>query len=190
MTAPAPAGPEVEISGEPTALYRFYDTDDVLLYVGVTNNPTQRFGQHAIDKAWWPQVARKTAVLYGSRDDALAAEAVAIVAESPVYNIAGRPRSHEDITGKLRRLERQIEDAERALRGPSDTFRLDKAFLASIDAYAGKYEVDRGTAFGMLLWTGILKAGEDDAAHEAELAALRTQIEEEMRAVAGVKVPA
>lgn len=38
-------------------VYRFYDSGGALLYVGSTGNLWYRFGQHAADREWWPDVA-------------------------------------------------------------------------------------------------------------------------------------
>lgn len=37
-------------------VYRFHNSEGVLLYVGRTNNLWRRFGHHAEGKDWWPQV--------------------------------------------------------------------------------------------------------------------------------------
>jgi hypothetical protein len=76
---------EIDVEGEATALYRMYGADGGLLYVGVTRNIAHRFDQHR-DKPWWPLVARKTMAWYGSRADALVAEAHAIAVSDPLYN--------------------------------------------------------------------------------------------------------
>ncbi len=44
---------------KPAAVYRFWDASDMLLYIGVTENPDGRFGGHESTKPWWPDVARK-----------------------------------------------------------------------------------------------------------------------------------
>lgn len=81
---------EMELGDElPTALYRLYAADDRLLYVGITDNLKRRFGQHAADKAWWPEVSRRTVSWHASRDAAEAAEDAAIKAERPAHNITG-----------------------------------------------------------------------------------------------------
>ena len=79
--------------GERTALYRLYDVDDRLLYVGVAFNPEARWKQHARYKAdlWWHEVQRKTVQWFFSRLDALHAETAAIKTELPRYNIIHRP---------------------------------------------------------------------------------------------------
>ncbi|MDX2859757.1 GIY-YIG nuclease family protein, partial [Streptomyces scabiei] len=76
---------------EPTALYRLHNTGGTLLYIGVTDNPDRRFQQHRDTKPWWPQVAEKAIEWHPSRDRALAEEATAIKAETPVYNIDRNP---------------------------------------------------------------------------------------------------
>jgi predicted GIY-YIG superfamily endonuclease len=72
---------------EPTAVYRFYDKQGALLYVGATRGPQARWRQHASKRAWWPDVARKTIRWYQAKDAALAAEKEAIRAECPRYNV-------------------------------------------------------------------------------------------------------
>lgn len=79
---------------KPTTLYRFFDADQRLLYVGVTLNRRQlrRWSEHAGTKDWWTDVASTTVTHYPSRDQALRAEADAIRSENPLHNISGRPR--------------------------------------------------------------------------------------------------
>jgi hypothetical protein len=95
---PAPAhANEIEFSGTeiPHALYRLYDANWVLLYVGISWNLPQRMGGHAADKDWWPLVAHRTMAWYPSELDARKAEAEAIDAEQPIYNDI-RPAVSED----------------------------------------------------------------------------------------------
>lgn len=69
------------------ALYRFYDTDGNLLYVGITLNPAHRWKQHAHDKPWWHQIATISVQTYPNREAVLEAERAAIIAERPRHNI-------------------------------------------------------------------------------------------------------
>lgn len=73
-----------------TALYRFFDAADRLLYVGITNDPPTRFSQHARDKAltWWPAAARHEVTWLDSRELAADAEIVAIKTEGPLHNLS------------------------------------------------------------------------------------------------------
>lgn len=73
-----------------TALYRFYDAEDGLLYVGISDDPVSRARQHSREKDWWPEVARKTLVWYDSREAADLAETIAIGIERPANNKAKR----------------------------------------------------------------------------------------------------
>lgn len=73
-----------------TALYRLYDANGELLYVGISDDPHGRMSGHASDKPWWPDVARKTLVWYAHRTQADTAETIAIGLERPRYNKAKR----------------------------------------------------------------------------------------------------
>jgi excinuclease UvrABC nuclease subunit len=77
------------MSGPPerTALYRLYDADDVLLYVGVTSDPKRRFRDHRAKRPWWNEVARNSIEWFSTEFRALQAEVQAIGAETPKYNI-------------------------------------------------------------------------------------------------------
>lgn len=69
-----------------TCVYRIYDANDVLLYVGITNNLTIRWSEHG-SKPWWRTEAHRYDVRwYPSRDVAKALEKQAIISECPKYN--------------------------------------------------------------------------------------------------------
>lgn len=70
-----------------TTLYRFYDADDVLLYVGISEKGPERWSAHRKQKPWWTDVARTTTTHYHDRAAALEAERQAIQSERPRYNI-------------------------------------------------------------------------------------------------------
>jgi predicted GIY-YIG superfamily endonuclease len=44
---------------KPLVLYRFFDQDDNLLYVGITNSPWTRFNQHRSDKSWFFEILKQ-----------------------------------------------------------------------------------------------------------------------------------
>lgn len=73
------------------ALYRFYDAGGDLLYVGITNNPSRRWGRHAEDKPWWIEVDRIEIERHPDRPSVLIAERDAIKAELPRYNVVHAP---------------------------------------------------------------------------------------------------
>ena len=72
--------------GEPTDLYRMYDQDGLLLYVGITNNWPKRRYMHMRDKPWWGEVCQVTFERFRHRTQAEQAEPVAIKSEHPRYN--------------------------------------------------------------------------------------------------------
>lgn len=74
-----------------TALYRLYDAQDQLLYIGISEDPEKRWAHHASEKPWWPQVARKQVGWFPTREEAEAAEARAIATEHTPHNVAGSP---------------------------------------------------------------------------------------------------
>lgn len=175
--APGPAVQAIEISGEPTAVYRFYDRGGALLYVGISCNLGTRWGKHAADKTWWPLVTKRTVVMYGSREEA---ESTAILTESPIHNVAGRePRPKpKRPSRKTPTTFQERFDAIRRSQSLRETFMFHETFLDKIDAYAAANEHDRYTALCILLVTGIRKVEEDEAEHQAKLAAIRAEIAE------------
>lgn len=74
-----------------TALYRLYDAQDALLYVGIAHRPETRWGQHAQDKEWWPEVKRYEVAWHESREEAVLAESAAVASEGPRHNVAESP---------------------------------------------------------------------------------------------------
>lgn len=75
-----------------TALYRLFDAENNLLYVGIATNPHQRWQLHSSNKPWWGEVAMREVEWLATRDLAELAEATAIAEEGPRYNKnAGRP---------------------------------------------------------------------------------------------------
>lgn len=80
-----------------TTLYRFFDQDDRLLYVGIAGNPARRAHEHSKAKPWWSDVARSTMEHFATREEAAAAEVAAIVTEAPlhnvIHNVGAKPRT-------------------------------------------------------------------------------------------------
>lgn len=141
------ADQQAEFTVGTTALYRFFDADGDLLYVGIAMNPRSRFNGHASDKEWWPQVARKTVQWYPSRVLADAAETEAIALEKPRYNRAKVP-------GWLN-ARNAIVPAQ-----PGATPEADQLRVAITDAFEAIKKIpDEWTAFGeWTLVTEILRA--------------------------------
>lgn len=71
----------------PTTLYRLYDPEGTLLYVGIAGNPGRRLQDHRRDKPWWGEVSVIKLEHFPSRPEAEAHEVAAIHAERPTHNV-------------------------------------------------------------------------------------------------------
>lgn len=83
--------PEYSFRDRQTCVYRAW-IGDQLAYIGITCNPLGRFSKHQHQKGWWKTVDRIDVEWFDTRHEALRAESDAILAESPLYNVA-RARS-------------------------------------------------------------------------------------------------
>lgn len=68
------------------AIYRHYDSEGTLLYVGITSDPHARERQHARQSQWARYVATINVQWCVDRNTALAVELRAIQSEAPVFN--------------------------------------------------------------------------------------------------------
>ena len=74
-------------------IYRMYDAEGALLYIGKTGDPRHRNRLHFWRQPWIEEVASITAEeQYMSEGEAYAAEKAAIRSERPRYNIVGNGR--------------------------------------------------------------------------------------------------
>lgn len=78
-----------------TALYRHFDGEGRLLYVGVSLSPTYRLRQHLDCSAWYQSIATVAIEWFPSRASALSAERAAIKAERPEFNVVHK-YTHKD----------------------------------------------------------------------------------------------
>lgn len=67
------------------ALYRFYDREGRVLYIGVSKCPRYRFNAH-MRTLWWPAAYCYRTEIYPYMNAALDAERAAIKAERPIWN--------------------------------------------------------------------------------------------------------
>ena len=70
---------------DPTSVYRYYDSCDVLLYVGITKRGNKRNAEH-FSKVWWKYVARQEVSHFPTRKMALLEEAKLIASYQPPFN--------------------------------------------------------------------------------------------------------
>jgi hypothetical protein len=85
------------VSGQQNALYRAFNSEGDLLYVGISLSPLTRIRQHRQTKDWWTEIANITIESFPDRSSASHAEVLAIQEERPrynvVHNVSGKPTS-------------------------------------------------------------------------------------------------
>lgn len=85
-----------------TALYRHYDARGKLLYIGISLSAVQRLKQHVGDKEWASEIASVKIEQHDTRDAALKAEAEAIKAERPRWNVKHNTAQNRDLWAEAR----------------------------------------------------------------------------------------
>jgi excinuclease UvrABC nuclease subunit len=78
-------------------LYRFYDSNDDLLYVGITKFFEPRLKQHYKNSEWFFETAFVRLEHFKTRREVEDAESYAIKTEQPKYNIAKNPKKQQAI---------------------------------------------------------------------------------------------
>lgn len=73
-------------------IYRHFDSEGRLLYVGMSLNVMRRTRSHFHSAAWWDEVATITIQRFETKADACAAELHAIRTEGPLHNRLGAVR--------------------------------------------------------------------------------------------------
>lgn len=77
-------------------VYRAFDAQDRLLYVGCSVEVDARLRYHQQHAAWWVFAVRIEREEFADQDAALQAEAAAIATEHPRWNVIGRSPDHPD----------------------------------------------------------------------------------------------
>ena len=77
------------------ALYRHFDTEGTLLYVGISLRPMTRTKEHVTLSGWADQIANVRIEYFPTRKEAMEAEARAVLEENPVHNIRLRKPKKE-----------------------------------------------------------------------------------------------
>jgi hypothetical protein len=146
----------------PAGVYRLWDDEDQLLYIGSSYDPDRRLRDHR-DKPWWPSVARSAVEWHDSRHGAYRAELEAIVAEDPRHNVYGTGRDTEAM--------RQRTEVNRA-RGAVQRAAHRVAWDVLTDA--GRSGVPSGEAH-RLYWAAFIDVLDDSGLFPAYVERLRDQ---------------
>lgn len=75
---------------ERTALYRHFDKEGTLLYVGISLSALNRLAQHAVHSGWYKEITRVEMEWFDTRETAMEAERNAIYNENPKHNLKGK----------------------------------------------------------------------------------------------------
>ncbi|MFD6360168.1 winged helix-turn-helix domain-containing protein [Streptomyces roseolus] len=111
------------LAGDRTALYRYFDAEGNLLYLGITNDVQRRELQHRRDSArtWFPLIATRTQAWFETRSEAETAELAALATEAPPWNVKDVSRLTEQALVASR--ERKRVKRARVARGWSPAYR-------------------------------------------------------------------
>ena len=71
-------------------LYRHFDKDGQLLYVGISLSAIQRLAQHREASSWFNEITKVTIEHYETREEVVRVERETIQRENPKYNIKHR----------------------------------------------------------------------------------------------------
>jgi hypothetical protein len=92
----------------PTSVYRYFDLEGRIIYVGVTSRGPQRQAQHAVTAEWWPHVSAQDVEHLSTREAALKREKWLIERHRPPFNRQHNP-AHEKLKATyLRQLQRAV----------------------------------------------------------------------------------
>ncbi|MFF8572704.1 hypothetical protein ACF07F_35210 [Streptomyces sp. NPDC015237] len=130
-------------AGRRAAVYRLYDTDGVLLYIGSVYDPEERCNAHRT-KPWWPHVARCTEEWFERRGIACREELKVVAVEGAMYNAMGAPGYRTPDTDAVRRR-KELAPLQQKPVGES----------WDVSEAARKAAADRGVP-----WGAAVKAGE------------------------------
>ena len=86
----------VEMEEKPQHLYRHFDANDNLLYVGVSLSAFTRLSQHKSNSHWFDEIVRVDIQKYPNRQQVLLAEIEAIQKENPRYNLQRHSKVKEE----------------------------------------------------------------------------------------------
>jgi predicted GIY-YIG superfamily endonuclease len=159
--ASAPPRRDADPEDRPTAVYRLYDEEGCLLYVGISDRPETRFGEHERDKYWWREVATREVVWYPSRRLAQAEEYRAITLDRPEFNVQDSKQSC--VLDRVERAKRRryvvansrlgaFEKTVARIREDVESHEFDRDVLPPVDQLADRYMVDPTTVHQALRW--------------------------------------
>jgi len=85
----------------PASIYRYFDRDDILLYVGSTRAGLARNQHHSIHQFWWPLVSRQEVEHFPTQAEARERERALISELRPAFNQRHNPGPSERVDPEL-----------------------------------------------------------------------------------------
>jgi len=113
-----------------TQLYRHFDGQGELLYVGVSLSTVKRLGQHKNHSHWYDRIAKVEIQKFPTRKEALRAEREAVSSEQPLCNINLKKKPEEKSAFE------EAEKARQRLRNRTVTFKPLYTVLEAASALA------------------------------------------------------
>ncbi len=140
-----------------TALYRLYDAEGQLLYIGISALPKARWERHSTLQPWWHLVAKKSVEWFDDRASATAAEAESTATEAPLYDQSWRRTQAEPRGGYDNSAD--IAKVFEGLRAKIERGEYPPATKISTGPIAAEFGVSRtsaGTAMRRLTEAGLI----------------------------------
>lgn len=113
-------------------LYRMFDTNGDLLYVGITMDVESRFRDHRREKQWWPEVRTITLEHFSDRATLKSAEQAAILREQPMFNVQNRTPLKPPRPGDPQRTVAVPEDQWQQFGRTADALNTDRSKLINL----------------------------------------------------------
>jgi hypothetical protein len=132
------------------AVYRMFDQERRLLYIGRTGSAGQRFGAHSM-RRWFPIVASIELEWHQTLAAAVLAERRAIKNEHPRYNVAETPKWNRPVTPSLFRAPpaRMPAARKRPRKLTPDPLQMRERLLILLKAPDGTTSSDAADALGV-----------------------------------------
>lgn len=129
-----------------TAVYRAYDGNMALLYVGCSGSPFRRISEHSSASVWAHSIATVKVAWFDCREAAIKAEAIAIITENPARNshrpmaqgIDRTPEQRAELIAKKRSADRLRQRKSRAIKAGTTPNLSSEKLCATLDVDALK----------------------------------------------------
>lgn len=138
-------------------LYRHFDEQGELLYIGISLSAMARLGQHKRTSEWVDQISTMTIEKYNSREELKVAEKLAVAHEKPKYNIKLQAKERSNKKRTRRQDERFISSCIEEF-GSEDMFRKSVSKVSKEYGLTG-YSKEN---FKRIFLSGKIKATEFD----------------------------